>query len=118
MENEIKWEVVEELSDENGTPNCWAHKLGPADYVYITHNYRKTFDVERSAPCSDSGIATRNLDGCHKIYLIEDQEDEQKSHECGYKILDISQLMKTYEYSCELRFIRNWKNAFSNFNRH
>lgn len=46
-------------------------------------------------------------DGCHKIYLIEDQEDEQKSHECGYKILDISQLMKTYEYSCELRFIRN-----------
>ena len=37
MENEIKWEVVEELSDENGTPNCWAHKLGPADYVYITH---------------------------------------------------------------------------------
>ena len=48
-------------------------------------------------------------DGCHKIYLIEDQKDEQKSHECGYKILDISQLMKTYEYSCELRFIRNWK---------
>lgn len=48
-------------------------------------------------------------DGCHKIYLIEDQEDEQKSRECGYKILDISQLMKTYEYSCELRFIRNWK---------
>lgn len=29
MENEIKWEVVEELSDEDGTPNCWAHKLGP-----------------------------------------------------------------------------------------
>lgn len=58
MNNIIKWEVVEELSDEDGTVNCWAHKLGPADYVYITHNYRKTFDVERSAPCSDSGIAT------------------------------------------------------------
>lgn len=27
-------------------------------YVYITHNCRKTFDVERSPPCSDSGIAT------------------------------------------------------------
>ena len=58
MDNNMKWEAVEELSNENGTPNCWAHKLGPADYVYITHNYRKTFDVERSVPCSDSGIET------------------------------------------------------------
>lgn len=23
MENEIKWEVVEELSDEDGKANCW-----------------------------------------------------------------------------------------------
>lgn len=48
-------------------------------------------------------------DGCHKIYMIENQEDEQKSRECGYEILDISQLIKTYKDSCELRFIRNWK---------
>lgn len=48
-------------------------------------------------------------DGCHKIYVIENQEDEQKSRECGYEILDISQLIKTYKDSCELRFIRNWK---------
>lgn len=33
-------------------------------------------------------------DGCHKIYVIENQEDEQKSRECGYEILDISQLIK------------------------
>ena len=33
MENEIKWEVVEELSDENGTPNCWAYKIGKANLV-------------------------------------------------------------------------------------
>lgn len=58
MENEIKWEVVEELTDEDGTPNCWAYKIGKANYVYITHNYKNTFDVERSAPSSDSGIAT------------------------------------------------------------
>lgn len=37
MENEIKWEVVEELSNEDGTPNCWAYKIGKANYVYITH---------------------------------------------------------------------------------
>ena len=48
-------------------------------------------------------------DGCHKIYIIEDEQDEQKARECGYKILDISQLTKTYECSCELRFIHNWK---------
>lgn len=48
-------------------------------------------------------------DGCHKIYVIEDQEDEQQVRDSGYKILDISQLMETYEYSCELRYIRNWK---------
>lgn len=41
MKNEIKWEVVEELSDDDN----------------ITHNYRNTFDVERSALCSDSGIS-------------------------------------------------------------
>ena len=41
--------------------------------------------------------------------MQEEDGNEEKSHECGYKILDISQLMKTYEYSCELRFIRNWK---------
>lgn len=48
-------------------------------------------------------------DGCHKIYVIENQEDERKSRECGYEILDISQLIKTYKDSCEFRFIRNWK---------
>lgn len=48
-------------------------------------------------------------DGCHKIYIIEDEQDEQKARECDYKILEISQLVKTYKYSCELRFIHNWK---------
>lgn len=56
MENEIKWEVVEELSDENGTPNCWAHKLGPADYLYITHNHSDMYDVEHSTSYGESRI--------------------------------------------------------------
>lgn len=57
MKHKIKWEIVEDLSDEDGTVNCWAYKLGNADYLYITRTYKNTFDVERSAPCSDSGIA-------------------------------------------------------------
>jgi hypothetical protein len=48
-------------------------------------------------------------DGCHKIYIIEDEQDEQKAIDCGYEILDISKLVNTYKYSCELRFIHNWK---------
>lgn len=39
MENEIKWEVVEELSDEDGTPNCWAYKIGNQT-SYMPHNLK------------------------------------------------------------------------------
>ena len=48
-------------------------------------------------------------DGCHKIYVIEDTADEQKAIDCGYEILNISDLIDTYRNSCELRFVRNWK---------
>ena len=56
MENEIKCEVVEELFDEDGTVNCWAHKLGPADYLYITHNHSDMYDVEHSTSYGESRI--------------------------------------------------------------
>lgn len=48
-------------------------------------------------------------EGCHKIYIIEDAEDEQEAIDSGYKILNISELVDTYRNSCELRFVRNWK---------
>jgi len=48
-------------------------------------------------------------DGCHKMYVIEDEIDKQEAIEAGYEILDISEIEKTYLYSCELRFIHNWK---------
>lgn len=48
-------------------------------------------------------------DGCHKIYIIEDMEDEQKAIDCGYEIFNISELVDMYRNSCELRFVRNWK---------
>lgn len=56
MENEIKWEVVEELSDEDGTVNCWAYKIGNANYVYITHNHNDMYDVEHSTSYGESRI--------------------------------------------------------------
>lgn len=47
-------------------------------------------------------------DGCHKIYVIEDIEDE-KMAEDGYKIYPIKDLEEAYRRSCDLRFIYNWK---------
>lgn len=48
-------------------------------------------------------------DGCHKIYIIEDEVDERKALELGYDIFAIDELEDTWNNSCELRFIRNWK---------
>ena len=48
-------------------------------------------------------------DGCHKIYLIEDDEDEKEAIELGYTIKPIKSIMSIYHHSCPLKFIRNWK---------
>lgn len=55
---------------------------------------------------SDSKVA---YDGCHKIYICEDEEDVNKAIEIGYEIHDISELEKLYNISCQLVFISNWK---------
>ena len=48
-------------------------------------------------------------DGCHKIYVIEDEQDEKQAIDFCYSILDIEKLPETYYKSCPLRFIHNWK---------
>lgn len=50
------------------------------------------------------------FDGCHKIYLIEDEEDKKEALSLEYDIfLPIEQLEETFNTSCPLRFISNWK---------
>ena len=49
------------------------------------------------------------FDGCHKIYIIEDEEDKKNAESIGYNFYDIEDIEKYYNNSCELRFIRNWK---------
>lgn len=56
MERKIKWEIVEDLSDEDGKANCWAYKIGNANYVYITHNHNDMYDVEHSTSYGESRI--------------------------------------------------------------
>lgn len=48
-------------------------------------------------------------EGCHKIYVLEDNEDVTQAKETGYNILPIRQLELTYHNSCPLKFIYNWK---------
>lgn len=48
-------------------------------------------------------------DGCHKIYIIEDENDYEKADELGYNIYNIEDIEEAYNNSCELKFISNWK---------
>lgn len=48
-------------------------------------------------------------DECHKIYLIEDLEDREKALEADYNIYPINEIENVYNFSCELKFISNWK---------
>ena len=48
-------------------------------------------------------------DGCHKIYICETKKDCIDALANGYRIIEISLLEETYNLSCELKFINNWK---------
>jgi hypothetical protein len=48
-------------------------------------------------------------DGCHKIYLLENEGDREEARCSGYSIVPISRLQKTFDSSCGLQFIDNWK---------
>lgn len=48
-------------------------------------------------------------DGCHKIYIIEDNQDHIEALESDYKIHNIDDLEDIYLTSCPLKFISNWK---------
>lgn len=48
-------------------------------------------------------------DGCHKIYLIEDNDDLRNAQELEYEIHNIQELEEVYNNSCPLKFINNWK---------
>lgn len=48
-------------------------------------------------------------DGCHKIYIVEDLEDERKAKDLDYSIHHIEEIEDFWKLSCSLRFINNWK---------
>lgn len=52
------------------------------------------------------GIA---YDGCHKIYIIEDEKDWQEAQNADYIVFGLKRLPQIWAESCPLRFIYNWK---------
>lgn len=48
------------------------------------------------------------FDGCHKIYLLESENDRGEAQDCGYDILPIKELKKAFNESCGLQFISSW----------
>lgn len=46
------------------------------------------------------------FDGCHKIYLINSDEDRKELVDNGYEIKPIKEIMEAYRDSCELKFIQ------------
>lgn len=51
-------------------------------------------------------------DDCHKIYIVEDNNDIQSIRETWNKdetIYSLEELPKIWSKSCPLRFISNWK---------
>ena len=49
------------------------------------------------------------FDGCHKIYILESENDIQEAKDLEYEILPISKVIDAYYESCGLRFISNWQ---------
>ena len=48
------------------------------------------------------------FDGCHKIYVIENENEIEEAKALGYDVLPIDQIRKAYKNSCKLRFINNF----------
>lgn len=47
-------------------------------------------------------------DGCHKIYVLETDDDMENSIKTGYNVYPIKDIKNCYNNSCDLRFISNW----------
>jgi hypothetical protein len=47
-------------------------------------------------------------DGCHKIYLLDNEEEWEDALSNDYDIYPISKLKEKFERSCSLRFISPW----------
>ena len=117
-------EVTDEDLDDTGyynvleCPNCnTKYKLYQSDnsiWKQTNKGYEPTTleEVEDIIEINNRTVIHNGYfayDNCHKIYILEDDTDIMQARELGYSILPITLLETTYNNSCSLRFISNWK---------
>lgn len=47
-------------------------------------------------------------DGCHKIYIVASERDQEEAVRLNYNLYELDQLPKIWEESCPLKFISPW----------
>lgn len=47
-------------------------------------------------------------DGCHKIFVIENEDEAKEARGLDYDIYPLEMLEDIYDRSCEYRFIMSW----------
>lgn len=68
---------------------------------YVDENEKVTKEIREN-------IKQFAYDGCHKIYLIENEENLEQAKASGYDIYPIKELEEKFNNSCGLRFINTW----------
>lgn len=68
---------------------------------YIDENKKGTKEIGEN-------VKQFAYDGCHKIYLIENEENLKSAKASGYDIYPIEELENKFNHSCGMRFINTW----------
>lgn len=108
--------VIKDLEDDGWT-NVQERALGlrgekAGKGFYVDFRQAKLVDrspvfdrVRRKAPNATYFV----WDGCHKIYIIENEKEAAEAKKSGYGILNIEDDLETaWKDSCNLKFINFW----------
>lgn len=93
----------------NSLEKIYNIELMKFDKLYTLLNNIKFIQDREINNYDISNINEFAYDGCHKIYLIEDEEDKKQAIETEYMIMKIEDLPRIWAESCSLRFINNWE---------
>lgn len=93
----------------NSLEKIYNIELMKFDKLYTLLNNIKFIQDREINNYDISNINEFAYDGCHKIYLIEDEEDKKQAIETEYMIMKIEDLPRIWAESCSLRFINNGK---------
>ena len=70
--------------------------------------YKVTLEWNNHKETLPTHIQAFAWDECHKIYLLENDQQVKEALEMEYTILPINKLKTAYKKSCGLKFINYW----------